>query len=97
MRIYRPNRRDRYKTIASTGKLAKLFNKENDYYRISTVLKPSEARYMAIRLSQSRLEQLHDSLSLKDKEILDSLSRCRYLMTGQIQRLHFYDSIHQGS
>jgi hypothetical protein len=44
-------------------------------------------------LSKKRLEALAgEILSERDKAILFSLRQCRYLMTGQIQRLHFTDN-----
>ena len=39
------------------------------------------------------MEELDSILSEQDKAILRSLLQCRYLMTGQIQRLHFTDSV----
>ena len=38
------------------------------------------------------LEELDSILSERDKAILRSLLQCRYLLTGQIRRLHFTDS-----
>ena len=43
-------------------------------------------------LSKKRLEELHQIISDKDKDILRSLEKCRYLSTGQVRRLHFTDS-----
>lgn len=95
MMKFRPNNRDTLNNQISAEKSAKIENYGSDYYRIPTIIKTSEARHMVIRLSQARLEKLRDSLTTKDKDILVSLSRCRYLMTGQIQRLHFYKSASQ--
>jgi len=44
-----------------------------------------------IRLSRRRLEELDRILSERDKSILTSLRQLRYLMVGQIQRVHFTD------
>ena len=44
-------------------------------------------------LPKRRLEELDSILSERDKTILRSLQNCRYLITSQIQRLHFTDSI----
>ena len=41
------------------------------------------------RISRKRLEELDRILADRDKEILNSLQKCRYLTTGQIGRLHF--------
>lgn len=91
----RPSIRDQSNIPTMAAKTANSDNNGSDYYRIPTVIKTSEARHMTIRLSQSRLEMLRDSLTSKDKDILTSLSSCRYLMTNQIQRLHFYKSASQ--
>jgi len=47
---------------------------------------------MSRRLSKKRIEELDRILSDKDKSILRSLQQCRYLTTGQVQRLHYTDS-----
>ena len=65
--------------------------KGNDYYRIPTDINESEAIPLA-RLSQARLEELSNIVSLKDKEVLKAISDCHYLMTRQIQRLLFFNS-----
>jgi hypothetical protein len=44
------------------------------------------------RISQKRLEELEPQLCERDRQILLSLHKCRYLTTGQIQRLHFTSS-----
>ena len=43
-------------------------------------------------LSKRRLEELARIISERDKAILRSLQECRYLLTGQVGRLHFTDS-----
>ncbi|MCL2697587.1 MAG: replication-relaxation family protein [Oscillospiraceae bacterium] len=43
------------------------------------------------RLSGAYLEELSQCLTDRDKAILESLQKCRYLTSGQIQRLHFAD------
>lgn len=44
------------------------------------------------RISKKQLEELDISLGSRDKEILRSIQRYRYLMTGHIQRLLFTDA-----
>lgn len=44
------------------------------------------------RISLRRLEDLDKKLSDKDKRILISVQRYRYLLTNQVQRLYFYDA-----
>jgi len=43
----------------------------------------------ARRVSGRRLEELDRLLTDRDKAILRSLQKCRYLTSGQVQRLHF--------
>ena len=43
-------------------------------------------------LPKRRLEELERVLSERDKAILGSLQNCRYLVTGQVSRLHFTDN-----
>ncbi|GHU52491.1 hypothetical protein FACS1894132_02250 [Clostridia bacterium] len=43
-------------------------------------------------IAKRRLEELDRLLSERDKAVLRSLEKCRYLLTGQIRRLHFTDS-----
>ena len=45
------------------------------------------------RVSRKRLEKLAEGLSPRDREILCSLQKCRYLTTTQLQRLHFADAL----
>ncbi|MDR1704199.1 MAG: replication-relaxation family protein [Clostridiales bacterium] len=47
---------------------------------------------MSKYLPKKRLEELDRQLSDKDKAILQSLLCCRYLVTGQIRRLHYTES-----
>lgn len=44
------------------------------------------------RLSRQQLEEAAGRLAERDKQILASIQRCRYLLTGQIQRLYFFDA-----
>jgi len=43
-------------------------------------------------LPKRQLENLDNLLSAKEKAILVSLKQCRYLLTGQVGRLHFTDN-----
>ena len=45
------------------------------------------------RISCKLLVKLEERLCDRDKEILVSLLKCRYLTTGQIERLHFKENI----
>ena len=44
------------------------------------------------RISQAQLEDIEPALSERDKAILATVRKCRYLTTGQIQRLHFTEA-----
>ena len=44
------------------------------------------------RVSQQQLAKLLTRLSARDWAILTSIRRCRYLMSGQVERLHFDDA-----
>lgn len=44
------------------------------------------------RLSRQRLEEISAKLSERDRQIIDAIQRYRYLLTSQIQRLHFTDA-----
>lgn len=65
-----------------------------DSYRIPTTdtAEPGDGPEANQRLSRKRLEELSVLLSQRDKDILLTVQRYRYLMTGQIQRLHFTDA-----
>ena len=62
-----------------------------DSYRIpaTDTTDPGSGPEANQRLSRKRLEELSVLLNPRDKDILLSVQRYRYLMTGQIGRLHF--------
>lgn len=68
--------------------------KVHDSYRIPTTdaADPGDDPEANQRLSRKRLEELSTLLSLRDRGILLSVQRHRYLMTGQIMRLHFTEA-----
>jgi len=45
------------------------------------------------RISQKHLEELNSLLAERDKEILHSLEKCRYMTSQHIRRLHFDEHI----
>ncbi len=45
------------------------------------------------RISHNRLEDIARDLTVRDLEILSALRHCRYLLTKQVQRLFFTDSV----
>jgi len=48
-------------------------------------------------LAKNRLEELDRLLSVREKAVLVSLHKCRYLITNQISRLHFNDSVSESA
>ena len=48
-------------------------------------------------ITYQRLKELEHLLSERDKTILHSLNKCRYLSSGHIQRLHFNDRANKRS
>lgn len=57
-----------------------------------SISSPAAAGKETHRLSRQQLEEAATRLSDRDREILTSVQRYRYLLTGQIQRLHFTKS-----
>lgn len=64
-----------------------------DSYSIPTTYSQTDGSPgQPLRLSKKKLEELDLSLSQRNKEVLLSVRRHRYLMSGQVQRLHFTDA-----
>ena len=59
-----------------------------DYSKLS---RPDEITLR--RVSKKQLEEIVGTLSERDKAVLSSLQHCRYIMTKQIQRLHYADAV----
>ena len=64
------------------------YNVCDSYCNPVTESKPPGER----RLSHRQLEELLNRLSDRDLELLTAIQRFRYLLTGQLQRLHFTDA-----
>ena len=58
----------------------------------NSISSPAAAGEEVRRISRQQLEEAAARLSDRDREILTSVQRYRYLLTGQIQRLHFTES-----
>lgn len=65
------------------------YNVCDSYCNPVTESKPPGER----RLSRRQLEELLTRLSDRDLELLTAIQRFRYLLTGQLQRLHFTDVV----
>lgn len=69
------------------------FNVHDSFRNPSTEAKPpGAAPDDHHRISRQQLEEISLSLSERDSEVIASIQRYRYLMTSQIQRLHFADA-----
>ena len=64
-----------------------LFKGKEDYHSTVESL-PEAAADPALRLGRNQLIELIDRLSERDFEILLTLKHSKYLLTGQVQRLH---------
>lgn len=47
---------------------------------------------IGVRVGRNQLEKYNEELSTRDREILASLKKCKFLLTGQIQRLHIINA-----
>jgi len=61
----------------------------HDSFSNPITISSSEGGEERHRISRQRLEEISASLSDRDREVISSIQRFRYLMTSQIQRLHF--------
>lgn len=64
----------------------------HDSFHDSITNSLGEAGEECHRISRQRLEEIAASLSDRDREVISSIQRFRYLMSSQVQRLHFTDA-----
>lgn len=90
----RPTSQDGEKKLEN--RTAPDFSKFNvhDSFRnpITEAKPPGEAGDEHHRISRRQLEEISARLSERDMQIITSVQRYRYLMTSQLQRLHFTDA-----
>ena len=53
---------------------------------------PGEAPEEHRRISRQQLEEIDMALSDRDRQVLLAVQKYRYLLTGQVQRLHFLEA-----
>lgn len=90
----RPSNHDHNRTAGMPSLSEYSRFKVRDSYSVPTTdtPEPGDAPEAYRRLSHKRLEELSAALSDRDREVLLTVQRYRYLMTGQLQRLHFTDA-----
>ena len=67
----------------------KPFKGSDPYRHLAVAYYPGEEVIpIGIRIGRNQLEKYSEELTQRDREILASLKKCKFLLTGQIQRLH---------
>ena len=94
MKTNRPTFRSDESVGTSPGVTAQIPFKGSDPYRHAAVAyyPGEEVVPIAMRVGKNQLERLSGELTQRDREILVSLKKCKFLLTGQIQRLHITDA-----
>ena len=92
MTPFRPSRRINQLFPNSPGKAENRSFNGNEDYRIPAVTTITAGPGQRTRCSRQELLALLDRLSERDFDILISLRNAKYLLTHQIQRLHFSES-----
>ena len=65
------------------------FKGSDPYRNVAVAYSPGEEVIpIGIRVRRNQLEKYSEELTGRDREILASLKKCKFLLTGQIQRLH---------
>ena len=69
------------------------FKGSDPYRKVAVAYSTSEEVIpIGIRVGRNQLEKYSEELTGRDREILSSLKKCKFLLTGQIQRLHIIDA-----
>lgn len=69
------------------------FKGSDPYRNVAVAYYPGEEVIpIGIRVGKNQLEKYSEELTERDREILSSLKKCKFLLTGQIQRLHIIDA-----
>lgn len=68
------------------------FNVHDSYSKSLSHTPPGGAGEECRRISRQQLEEISEDLSERDWQIITAIQRYRYLLTGQLQRLHFTDA-----
>lgn len=69
------------------------FKGSDPYRHVAVAYSTSEeAIPIGVRVGKNQLEKYSEELTEREREILASLKKCKFLLTGQIQRLHIIDA-----
>lgn len=69
------------------------FKGRDPYRNVAVAYSPGEEVIpIGIRVGRNQLEKYSEELTGRDREILSSLKKCKFLLTGQIRRLHIIDA-----
>lgn len=90
MKTNRPTfRSDEYADDSPDISAQKPFKGSDPYRHVAVAYSPGEEVIpIGVRVGRNQLEKYNEELSTRDREILASLKKCKFLLTGQIQRLH---------
>ncbi len=94
MKTNRPTfRSDEYADDSPDISAQKPFKGSDPYRHVAVAYSTSEeAIPIGVRVGKNQLEKYSEELTERDREILASLKKCKFLLTGQIQRLHIIDA-----
>lgn len=90
MKTNRPTfRSDEHSGISPEIPAQTPFKGSGPYRHVAVAYSPGEEVIpIGVRVGRNQLEKYNEELSTRDREILASLKKCKFLLTGQIQRLH---------
>lgn len=94
MKTNRPTfRSDEYADDSPDISAQKPFKGSDPYRHVAVAYSPGEEVIpIGVRVGRNQLEKYNEELSTRDREILASLKKCKFLLTGQIQRLHIINA-----
>lgn len=90
MKTNRPTfRSDEYADDSPDISAQKPFKGSDPYRHVAVAYSTGEEVIpIGVRVGRNQLEKYSEELTGRDREILASLKKCKFLLTGQIQRLH---------
>ena len=93
MKTNRPTfRSDEYADDSPDISAQKPFKGSDPYRHVAVAYSPGEEVIpIGVRVGKNQLEKYSEELTERDREILASLKKCKFLLTGQIQRLHIIE------
>ena len=89
MKTNRPTfRSDEYADDSPDISTQKLFKGSDPYRHVAVAYSTGEEVIpIGVRVGRNQLKKYNEELSTRDREILASLKKCKFLLTGQIQHL----------